>query len=110
MHQGQGQGGVHGGSFNDLRIPGADTRPLLVRFDELWSDSRYSLKRQYPKNRLACPIFSGTANMLLAGVLDSELPHGVRRAPKNGSLGSSDIVAHVDHFRAVLARLDREDE
>ncbi len=103
-------GSVHGGSFNNLPILGADTRSLLERFEALWNDRRYT-RRLTPLEanlrRQACEQFHVEANAILAAVLDTELPKGVRRNTL-GSISSSDIVKHVDIFRTVLARLDAE--
>lgn len=107
--QGQ-QGSVHDGPFNNLPIPGTDRRPLLQQFNELWGSRRYTRRLttdQAAVRRCACEQFYNEANDMLLGVLDMELPSGVKRNA-DGCIASSDIVKHVDHFRTVLARLDAE--
>ena len=122
MHQGQGQGSVHDGSFNELLMPGTAAqgqtrrrrqRPapelpmpgnLRNKFEALWNDRRYT-KPRAPKNRSTCETFSEEANSILAHVPKAQLPHGVCRAP-DGSIGSFAIVANVDWFRDVLTGID----
>ena len=107
--QGQ-QGGVHGGKFNNLPISGMDKGPLLTQFNELWGSRRYTHRltvEEAAKRRCACEQFYNEANDMLLGVLDREMPSGVKRNA-DGCIASSDIVRHVDYFRTVLARLDAE--
>ncbi len=106
----QTQGSVHDGPFNNLPMTAADRHPLLANFDALWSDKRYTRRRTVEEaatRRCACQHFYDTANDMLHGVLDREMPSGVKRNA-DGCIASSDIVRHVDYFRTVLARLDAE--
>lgn len=100
----QASGGVHHGAFNNLPVPGANTRPLVEQFDAVWSHPRY-LKNVAPKNRMTCPNFSNEMNRILADVPDIELPHGVVRHPSSRHIGSSDIIAHAGEIRNILTRL-----
>ncbi len=108
----QGQSAsVHDGPFNSLPLPGTDRRPLLTQFNELWGARRYTRRltvEQAAVRRCACEQFYNEANDMLLGVLDMELPNGVKR-DADGFIASSDIVKHVDCFRAALARLDAEE-
>ncbi|MEK7459292.1 MAG: hypothetical protein AAB663_02695 [Patescibacteria group bacterium] len=99
----EGQGSVHDGPFKNLLMTGARVKA----FDDLWNNNRYT-KANAPKNRLTCPTFEQEMNVLLKNVMDAEFPMGVVR--RSGHIGSSDVIMHYRHFRAVLARLDAEDE
>ncbi len=97
---------AHGGRFDPFlsSVAHADEPTLLERFDALWSDRRYTRRvrlKEYPTQRIACRRFYEEANKLLAAIPNADLPSGVARN-KDGAIGSSDIVRHVDAFRAIL--------
>lgn len=104
----QAPGGIGSGSYNDISMSKVeDTRPLRTQFEELWNSRRYT-RPNAPKSRWSCPTFESEVIRIFSGVKDADLPVGVMRT--GGRIGSSDVINHVDYFRALLDRYDAEAE